>query len=395
MIDHAADCNCTGCSACVNTCPVDALTMAADEQGFVYPKVDYEKCIKCKKCLKVCPSLNPLTASKEAKPDVYAAWNQDERIRLDSTSGGVFSALAEAVLQRGGYVAGAEYDEQFRIRHTLIHSADGVKRQRQSKYAQSDLGTIFREIKTLLDQRELVLFCGTPCQSAGLQKYLAREYDNLLCCDFICRGVISPKVYHKFLEDMTPDTGASLKRVHFKNKDYGWNRFSTKLLFSDGNAYQKDRNEDYYMRGYLRHNLYLRDCCYRCDYKTLPRVSDISLGDFWGIGNYDASLDDEKGTSVVIVNSEKGRLLLSWAKDALALSERTLEEVLAGNSCLLTSASVGTHRDFFFAHMDRYRFDILIRMIDRKTQKLSFADRLLRFGSMLKHRLVNRFRRKA
>lgn len=393
MIDYAADCNCTGCSACFNACPVDALSMAANEQGFAYPKVDYDKCIKCKKCLKVCPSLNPLTVSRDPKPDVYAAWNQDACIRMDSTSGGVFSALAAAVLQRGGYVAGAEYDEQFRIRHTLIHSNDGIERQRQSKYAQSDLGTIFREIRLLLDQGELVLFCGTPCQSAGLQSYLMREYDNLFCCDFICRGVISPKVYYKFLKDMKPNIGASLKRVHFKNKDYGWNRFSTKLLFSDGSTYQKDRNEDYYMRGYLHHNLYLRDCCYRCDYKTLPRVSDMSLGDFWGIGNYDPSLDNEKGTSVVIVNSEKGRLLLSWAKDALALSERTLEEVLSGNSCLLNSASVGPHRDYFFKHMDRCRFDTLIRRIDRKTQKLSLTDRLLRFGSMLKRRLLNRSRR--
>ena len=388
MIEQAIGCNCTGCSACVNICPVGAISFAENDYGFAYPKVDDSKCINCKKCLKTCPSLNPLKNQNGPNLDVYAAWNRDETIRLESTSGGVFSALAEAVLHRGGYVAGAEYDEQFRIRHTLIHSSGEIKKQRQSKYAQSDLGTIFREIKTLLNRGELVLFCGTPCQSAGLQKYLAREYDNLLCCDFICRGVISPKVYHKFLEDMRPDPGTRLQKVHFKNKDYGWNRFSTKLLFSDGNTYQKERNEDYYMRGYLRHNLYLRDCCYRCDYKTLPRVSDISLGDFWGIGSYDASLDNEKGTSVVIINSKKGEMLLSWAQDLLVLSKRTLDEVLAGNSCLLTSAAPGEFREFFFQNMDKYRFDELIGKIDRKSAKISFGDRLLQLLSRVKRRVI-------
>lgn len=388
MIDHAEGCNCTGCSACVNICPVSAITLTADEKGFSYPKVDHEVCINCQKCLKSCPSLNPLKQIGQAQPEVYAAWNNDEHVRLESTSGGVYSALAKAVLARGGYVAGAEYDGQFSIRHTLIHSPDGIKRQRQSKYAQSELGTIFREIKPLLQRGELVLFCGTPCQSAGLQKYLSREYETLFCCDFICRGVISPKVYRKFLLDMQPDADTALKRVHFKNKDFGWNRFSTKLTFADGSVYQKDRNEDYYMRGYLKHNLYLRDCCYQCDYKTLPRVSDISLGDFWGIGNYDPALDNEQGTSVVLVNSEKGKKLLEWASDSLTTTKRSLDEVLAGNSCLLTSASPGAYRDFFFKNMSKCRFDKLIEKIDHKSMKLPFRERVRQLLSRAKRIVI-------
>lgn len=388
MIDHAEGCNCTGCSACVNICPVGAITLTADEEGFSYPKVDRETCINCQKCLKSCPSLSPLKQTGQAQPEVYAAWNNDKHIRLESTSGGVYSALAKVVLDRGGYVAGAEYDGQFSIRHTLIHSADGIKRQRQSKYAQSELGTIFRQIKSLLQRGELVLFCGTPCQSAGLQKYLSREYETLFCCDFICRGVISPKVYRKFLLDMQPDADTTLKRVHFKNKDFGWNRFSTKLTFADGSVYQKDRNEDYYMRGYLRHNLYLRDCCYRCDYKTLPRVSDISLGDFWGIGNYDPALDNEQGTSVVLVNSEKGKLLFGWASDSLTVAKRSLDEVLAGNSCLLTSASPGAYRDFFFQNMNKWRFDKLIERIDRKSAKIPFSEQVRQLLSIVKRIVI-------
>lgn len=384
MIENAPNCNCTGCSACVNICQVSAIAMVPDVRGFLVPRVDDEKCIHCRKCLAVCPSLSPLQENVYSDPAVYAAWNKDEAVRVESTSGGVFSALAEAVISKGGYVAGAEYDGTFAVRHTIIHHQKRIAGQRQSKYTQSDLGFLFRDIKKLLDEEETVLFCGTPCQSAGLQKYLGKNYDNLFCCDFICRGVISPKVYKKFLTDMCP-SDTRLQKVHFKNKDFGWNRFSTKLSFADGSCYQKDRNEDYYMRGYLQHNLYLRDCCYQCDYKTLPRKSDISLGDFWGIGNYDASLDNEQGTSVVLINSEKGRMLLDWAEEHLVISERSLDEAISGNACLLNSAAQGEYRDLFFKKMDRLPFGKLIEMIDRKSLKLSYKDKILRTLSVVRH----------
>lgn len=386
MIDNAPNCNCTGCSACVNACPVSAIAFVPNDKGFLIPKVDEGKCIKCRKCLAVCPSLSPLQKECYRGPAVYAAWNKDEAIRVDSTSGGVFSALAEEIIARGGYVVGAEYDAEFGVRHTIISGRNQIKQQRQSKYTQSDLGLVFRDVKTLLDKGSLVLFCGTPCQSAGLQKYLRKDYDNLFCCDFICRGVISPKVYRKFLADMLPCEG-SLQKVHFKNKDFGWNRFSTKLTFEDGSVYQKDRNDDYYMRGYLRHNLYLRDCCYQCDYKSLPRTSDISLGDFWGIGNYDPSLDNEQGTSVVLINSEKGNILFGWTGKRLMSTERTIEEVLSGNGCLLNSAARGEYRDYFFEKMDKVPFPKLIERIDEKSLKLSKKDKLFRLLSHIKHLL--------
>ena len=386
MIDKAPNCNCTGCSACVNACPVSSISFVPNNKGFLVPKVDESKCIHCKKCLSVCPSLSPLQNDRYHEPTVYAAWNKDEAIRVDSTSGGVFSALAAAIIIRGGYVIGAEYDGEFSVHHTIINGRNQIGQQRQSKYTQSKLGLIFQEIKQLLETGALVLFCGTPCQSAGLQNYLRKDYEKLFCCDFICRGVISPRVYQKFLTDVCPSK-TSLQKVHFKNKDFGWNRFSTKLSFQDGSFYQKDRNEDYYMRGYLRHNLYLRDCCYQCDYKTLPRTSDISLGDFWGIGNYDSKLDNEQGTSVVLVNSEKGKLLFGWAGELLVSTERTIDEVLTGNSCLLTSAMRGEYRDYFFEKMDKVSFPKLIERIDEKALKLSGKDKLLRILGKLRHTL--------
>lgn len=388
MIAKIVGDRCTGCSSCKNICPVNAIDLIPDEKGFGYPVVDDKRCVNCKKCVTHCPAVTPLKQENSPLPDVFAGWNKNEEIRLKSTSGGVYSALAEAIIKQGGYVVGAEYNGEFLIHHTLIHSMEAISRQRQSKYAQSDLNDVFRKVQELLRQGELVLFCGTPCQSAGLQKYLGQKFENLFCCDFICRGVISPKVYRKFLADMHEDTKKTLQQVHFKNKDYGWNRFSTKLSFSDGSVYQKDRDEDYYMRGYLKHNLYLRACCHQCMYKTLPRVSDISLGDFWGIGKFDPSLDNEMGTSVILVNSDKGRILLKWAQNYLELYERALAEVTAGNACLLKAAEEGKYRDFFFKNMDKYNFAELITLIDRKQARVGFSDWMLQKLSAVKRRIT-------
>ena len=376
MVSRETVPNCTGCSACENACGLGAIELIADKDGFVYPQVDSQKCVQCGNCAKSCPSLHGVPASGYVQPEVYAAWNLDTEIRVQSTSGGVFTALAQAVINRGGYVAGAFYDDGFRICHGVVSSLDEIPRLRQSKYAQSWMGSTFTQVRKLLREGKTVLFCGTPCQSAGLQRFLSKEYENLYCCDFICRGVISPKVYEKFLKDMQPTETSQLDVVHFKNKDYGWNRFSTKLTFRDGSVYQKDRNEDYYMRGYLRHNLYIRPSCHLCDYKSLPRISDISLGDFWGIGNYDKTLDNEQGTSVVLVNSEKGKTLLAWAKAFLFVDKRSIEEVLEGNSCLLNVAQPGKYRAFFFEKMDRYPFDELMTMIDRKSEEIPLKLRI-------------------
>ena len=388
MVSRETVPNCTGCSACQNACNLDAIEMVADKEGFVYPQVDSEKCIRCGKCVKSCPSLQGFCSSGHFEPEVYAAWNKNTEIRILSTSGGVFSALAEAVIAQGGYVAGAFYDEGFRICHGVVSRLDEIPRLRQSKYAQSRMGSTFRIIQKLLKDGKTVLFCGTPCQSAGLQQFLGKEHENLYCCDFICRGVISPKVYAKFLQDMQPSNAAGLSRVHFKNKDYGWNRFSTKLTFGDGSVYHKDRNEDYYMRGYLKHNLYLRPSCHQCQYKSVPRLSDISLGDFWGIGNFDPSLDNEQGTSVILVNSQKGCKLIDMAKEKLVLHERTLSEVLAGNSCLLSSASPGKYREFFFKNIDKADFSTLIEWIDKKDSKIPLRVKVIRLLAEIKRRIM-------
>lgn len=376
MVDRIIGEYCTGCSACMNRCPKKAIILVPNNEGFWYPSVSQTKCVHCNLCINICPVLQPKQNLNFSEPEVYAAWNRDENVRIQSTSGGVFSALAKVFIRGGGCVVGARYCDDFSISHYIIEREEEISLLRQSKYAQSDLHDIFREIQSKLELGEKVLFCGTPCQSAGLQSFLSKEYNNLYTCDFICRGVISPKVYRKFLDDMSRKYGSALKTVQFKNKDYGWNRFSTKLGFKNETSYQEDRDNDYYMKGYLKYNLYLRLSCHNCQFKSFPRVSDLSLGDFWGIGNYQKELDTNKGTSVVLINSQKGKELFGDMEDMLICSERTLDEVLAGNSCLLHSVSVGEFRAYFFRQIDRITFDKLIERIEYKSQHLTLKEKL-------------------
>lgn len=382
---------CTGCSACLNSCHKQAITLIPNGEGFFYPSVSQSNCTNCKLCIDRCPILKPKQNLNFSNPEVYAAWNKDEKIRILSTSGGIFSALAQMFIQKGGSVVGARYEADFTVSHCIIDKAEDIALLRQSKYVQSNLDNIFKKIETKLFAGEKILFCGTPCQSAGLQSFLKKKYDNLYICDFICRGVISPKVYQKFLNDTARKYDSSLKNVQFKNKDYGWNFFSTKLEFENGKIYQKDREKDFYMKGYLKYNLYLRPSCHNCQFKSLPRVSDLSLGDFWGIGNYQKELDSNKGTSVILINSSKGKELFSWIEDSVYFSKRSISEVFAGNSCLLYSAPEGEYRAYFFEQMDKMAFDKLIEKIESKAQHIVLKDRLAK----IIHRIIkNRKKRR-
>lgn len=379
MINITDKSKCTGCSACVNVCPKQTIHFKNDYAGFRYPEVNMNNCIDCSLCEKVCPIITPVdTKNNFAEPYVKAAWNKNEEIRINSTSGGVFSALAIQFIRQGGYVVGAEYTEDYGIKHTIISDEEKIKSLRQSKYAQSELDNIFGRIKKLLNIGEKVMFCGTPCQVAGLRNYLIKDYDNLFLVDFICRGIVSQKIYKKYLESVENHSKSKVVNVHFKNKDFGWNRFSTKLTLKNGKTYHKDRYHDEYMVGYLKYNLYLRPCCNDCKFKTLPRVSDVTLGDFWGIGNSKKELDNDKGTSVVIINSKKGSDFFNQISDLLYSEDSTIEQVKKGNDCLLNIAPKGEYSDYFYKKFEKSDFIDLIHKIDEKDyyQKLNFKEKV-------------------
>lgn len=351
--------DCTGCSACSNICPVDAVAMKPDSEGFLRPIIDKEKCVGCGKCASICPVLpQNIIDVPQNDPQCYAAWSKDENIRYQSTSGGVFTHLAQAILDMGGAVVGARYRSDNLVEHALIRSVGEIEQLRQSKYVQSEIGTVFREIKGELASGKPVLFAGTPCQCAGLRAYLEKDYENLILCDFICRGVNSPLVYTAYLRELEEKYGSKVKRVWFKNKTFGWNNFATKIIFENGEEYIANRETDPFMLGYIKSKttLYMRPSCYRCQFKGVSRPVDITLGDFWGVERVLPDVDTKNGVSAVMVHSEKGNSLLNSCMQDVNYNQVNMGDISQYNRCTIGNAVIGGDRQLFFRAIKSYSF---------------------------------------
>lgn len=341
---------CTGCGACKNICPVNALTLEPDVHGFGVVEINQDKCINCGRCKAVCPvdrkdnNENILPDDREETPLVYAAWSNDEATRFESATGGVFSEFARVIFGQNGAVCGAAYDDNNNVCHIMVRDEEGLGKIRQSKYVQCDTGFIYKEVESSLKSGEKILFCGTPCQVSGLYSFLGKDYDNLYTVDFLCRGVNSPLAYRRWLDFLEKEYGAPAVKVWFKNKETGWKKYITRVDFANGKKYCGLRNEDYYIRGFLENNLYIRPSCYDCNFRGFVRPGDITVGDFWKV---DEKLDDDKGTNILFINSKKGEILLKAAEPKLTIYERTLEEVLKGNPGLYESPEKGPKSDEF------------------------------------------------
>lgn len=358
MIDGISKELCTGCDACNNVCPQGAITMVKNELGFRYPKVDYDICIKCKKCVCTCPSIKEVSREdKWDKPQIFAAWSLDEYIRDTSTSGGIFSELAKEMINEDGLVVGAKYNKEHLVEHYIANDYNGIEKLKQSKYIQSEIGTIYKTIRKELKLGRKLAFCGSPCQVAGLLNFLDKPYSNLTTFDFVCRGTNSPKAYRKYLDMLEGEYKSDIERVWFKNKTYGWNRFSTRIDFKNGKTYIKDRYNDLFMRGYIEENLYMRECCFQCKYKNFPRIADITLADFWGVGCTDPGLDEDKGTSLVMVNSDKGLNLLRNISNKIFHTQLTIDKALPGNPAINSSAVKNEQSKEFLLMLDNASFD--------------------------------------
>ena len=344
---------CTGCAACQNACPVDALVMEPDMCGFAYPHIN-DACIDCNRCEQVCEKRLELPPIND-EPPTYASWSKNADVRFESTSGGAFTELAAPVIERGGAVIGAAYNKHNVIMHTLVKDMAGLAKIRQSKYAQSVIGGVFRLVKKELEQGNEVLFCGCPCQVAGLKAYLNKEWDSLLCIDFICRGVNSPKAFASWLDEVSMRQNERIDRVWFKFKKNGWKLSPrcTQIRFANGETCVYDQQENLFMVGYLEANLYMRPSCSQCKFKGSSRRSDITLGDFWGLSK---ELDDDKGASLVLVNTPKGEEAFLRARDSLVVNEHTFDEILGGNVCFESSVIINPKSEQFFANLDSMPF---------------------------------------
>lgn len=297
---EAANVNCTGCGACANICPKNAITMKENNEGFLNPYVDYDKCVDCGLCVKKCVDINP-QYKNNAEPDCYAMMADDD-IRKISSSGGMFTVAAEYIIDNGGYVCGAAFTNDFRVEHIIVNDKNDLSRLRGSKYIQSHTDHILKDIKKLLDNNEIVLFTGMPCQVAGLYSYLGKDYDKLYTIDLLCHGITSYKVFEKYHKDI--HGGKPLEKLEFKAKEpWGWHA-GVNAYFTDGTKYSEPLERDLYYIAYLQ-SISKNTTCASCKSNKLPRQGDITIGDFWGINKTDSEMFDNKGTSVVLVNNQK------------------------------------------------------------------------------------------
>lgn len=370
MIDTIRKMDCTGCKMCKDICPKDAITYVTDKEGFWYPKVDSNKCVCCKRCISACPSLTDHRNSEAAEPIVYASWALSDDTRRKSTSGGIFYVLAQEMLKRQGFIAACKYTDDFKAAyHTVGNTITDLEQFRGSKYFQSDTEGIYKKVGELLGRSKKVLFCGAPCQVAGLNHYVGTDNPDLITLDFICRGINSPLVFRKYVEDCEAKYQSPVSRVHLKNKNKGWTRLGTYMEFRNGKKYYRDRVTDPWVNGYVRGNLFMRPCCSECKYKERNRVADISIGDFWGLQSTYENIF--KGISVVLVNTQKGDRYFDSVKDMIYTEKRTYEEATKGNGCMLKSAPMGMHREEFFEQLGNFRFEKLVwKLLNESRMKI-------------------------
>lgn len=356
MIRISDSSRCCGCSACVQRCPKQCISLREDAEGFLYPEVDTSHCVNCGLCEQVCPELH---VDAERQPlQTFAAINPDAGVRLASSSGGVFTALAEVVIDAGGVVFGAAFDAHWEVRHRYAETREELAAFRGSKYVQSVIGDTFLQAERFLKSGRQVLFSGTPCQIAGLRRFLRRDYDHLLCVDFVCHGVPSPGVFRAYLaEEMTKIARKGEKKYRFALSLSKASAAGEKIQFcaltDDERATSSCFTENAFMQAFLR-DLILRPSCYACPAKCFRSGSDLTLGDYWGVEREAPHLDDDGGTSVVFVNSERGQHFLSSLP--FAFHSQPFERVHAHNSSISASVNRPINRKFFFMMLRRSGF---------------------------------------
>ena len=357
--------NCSSCAACANICARSAISMQLDAEGFFRPVIDAEKCVECGACERVCPwnklVENPNVA--DVSPKTLAAYAKDESVRLQSSSGGLFTVLAERILDEGGVVIGAALTAPTRVGHIVIDNKADLAKLRGSKYVQADVGLVYRAARSLLRSGRKVLFSGTPCQVAGLYEVLGHAAASaaLFTVDIVCHGSPSVKVFEKYVHEMEKMDNSTLENINFRDKSDGWSSYALLHWFKSGKTVSVRHDRSKYMRLFLSRicqNLSCDDCYYR----KLPRVADITLGDYWGISEYHPEMNDNKGTSVVLLNTVHGKDLFDSVTDKVVQCESEVEYAVSGNPCIVRSSKRHPKRAEFFSNLDKNSLNKLIKM---------------------------------
>lgn len=365
--------DCCACGACVNICPKQAISLKSDENGFLFPKIDTQKCIECGLCKNVCDFKKPI-GEQEYKAKCYFAVRNDKEQLLESTSGGMFSTLAEHILEQGGIVYGSTLEKKgrdFSVIHVGIVKKEELGRLRGSKYVQSNTGMIYKNVKDDLENGKKVLFCGTPCQVAGLKSYLGKERDNLYTTDLICHGTPSVEMFNSYIHYLEKKNKWKISKVHFRRKQ---EKIDSTMYFLDvclENGKEKRifcKLLSYY--GYFLSSDICRESCYHCKYACEKRVGDITLGDAWGVEDVNPEIlvenggiiDKTRGLSSVMVNSYKGNVLLDSIKERVTLSETTFENISKQNHQLIHPTSMSDKRENILRNYREYGYEAVDKL---------------------------------
>lgn len=355
MLEIIDKTKCSGCSACRDVCPNRSIIMVADDEGFLYPHIDVQTCVKCGQCVKVCPILSKTENKTDKIITAYGAQTRNDDILDQSSSGGIFSEIATYVLEQNGVVFGAAFDEEFRVRHIAVEQIEHLQKLRGSKYVQSEIGDCYTRAEAYLKEGRLVLFTGTPCQIGGLISFIGKEYDNLITQDIICHGVPSPMVWRKYIEYREDKATSRTENVFFRHKKHGWKRYSMRFKFASGTEYIQPLSEDLYMRSFLK-NLTLRPSCYDCSFKTKHRQSDFTLADFWGVEYVYPKMYDNKGISLVILHTPKAYDLFMRIQGQLNAKVVDLEKAIQYNSAMIRSVPRNPQRESFLKTIQKEGF---------------------------------------
>jgi len=342
---------CCGCGVCVNICPKNCIKMMRDDEGFYYPDVEKENCIGCNLCENVCPMINE--AKEKTTHICYSAYSKSDDVLFQSSSGGIFTHIAEKILNDEGVVYGAAFNEINNVEHIRVDNIEKLSLLKKSKYVQSNTKDVFKEVRNDLISGKKVLFTGVGCQINALVNYLnilRVDCTNLITIDVICHGVPSEKVWEKHLKEI----GIKNKTmIDFRNKDNGWVSYNVKI----GN-YNQPHYNDAYMKSFLS-DCNLRESCYNCKAKGNNRYADITLGDFWGVNNTEVKVKNNNGTSAVIVHTDKGKEIIDSINESVLLEEVKYEDIAKGNPSYYSSSKRNKNRDEFFRNLDKYDLDRL------------------------------------
>lgn len=364
MINIIDKTKCCGCAACEQICPRSCIKMVADEQGFLYPSVNLECCVDCGLCEKKCPVLNPFDAL-ECLPSSYAGRVSDENIRKGSSSGGVFTVIATEILNKGGYVFGACFNDDWTVSHKCITNISELYKLRGSKYVQSEIGSSYKEAKKYLKDGKWVLFSGTPCQIAGLNHFLGRVYSTLLTVDVVCHSAPSPLVWDRYLASLMAKNNALNKSeisITFRNKENGWHNYGLLIKDNTGDIVNESSWYNNYMQGFLQ-DLYTRPSCSFCPARQYRSHSDIMLADFWGVEKYHPEWDDNRGLSLILLKTEKARLFFDSIATQLSLFDKipySEVEDRGLHAPIMENTAPHPLRSYFWKRVNKDNINVLI-----------------------------------